>query len=62
MNLTALRNLGNLADAHPVIIVGTREQDPLAFARLPWRPGMLPTGDYSVGGLEEKMNVRSIHA
>jgi hypothetical protein len=30
--LTALRSLGELAGAEPVIIIDTREQDPLPFS------------------------------
>src|ERR1700758_2310291 len=51
-SLPALRSLGELAGAEPVIIVDTREQDPLPFARLKTRGGTLVTGDYSVAGLE----------
>jgi DNA excision repair protein ERCC-4 len=53
MKLPALRSLGELADSSPVLIVDTREQEPLEFTRLPWRPGTLQSGDYSVAGLEE---------
>src|SRR5205823_8432137 len=53
MKLPALRSLGGLADAEPVLIVDTREQDPLEFVHLPSRLGTLATGDYSVAGLEE---------
>jgi DNA excision repair protein ERCC-4 len=52
MNLPALRSLGELADAEPVIVVDTREQLPLPFSRLKTRSGALVTGDYSVAGLE----------
>src|ERR1700758_2110052 len=51
-SLPALRSLGELAGAEPVIIVDTREQDPLPFARLKTRGGTLVAGDYSVAGLE----------
>jgi DNA excision repair protein ERCC-4 len=57
MKLPALRSLGELADHPPVIVIDTREQDPLAFGRLPWRTGTLPTGDYSVAGMEELFSV-----
>ncbi len=49
---SALRSLGKLAVAEPVIIVDTREQDPLPFSRLRTQSGILITGDYSVAGLE----------
>jgi DNA excision repair protein ERCC-4 len=50
--LPALRSLGDLAGAEPVIIIDTREQEPLPFSRLKTRAGSLFTGDYSVAGLE----------
>ena len=51
--LPALRCLGDLADVRPVIVIDTREQDPLPFARLASERGTLQTGDYSAKGLEE---------
>jgi len=50
--LPALRSLGELAGTQPVVIVDSREQDPLPFARLRTQTGALITGDYSVAGLE----------
>jgi DNA excision repair protein ERCC-4 len=50
--LPALRSLGGLAGSKPVILVDTREQDPLPFSRLKTQAGTLVTGDYSVAGLE----------
>jgi DNA excision repair protein ERCC-4 len=50
--LPALRALGDLADSLPCIVVDTREQEPLRFARLPSRTGTLSSGDYSIVGLE----------
>jgi DNA excision repair protein ERCC-4 len=52
LQLPALASLGGLKDAKPVIIVDTREQNPLQFSRLESRPGTLLSGDYSIGGLE----------
>jgi DNA excision repair protein ERCC-4 len=52
LKLPALRGLGTLADHGPVIVIDTREQDPLAFGRLQSIRGTLMTGDYSVCGLE----------
>src|ERR1700757_1958282 len=52
MKIPALRSLGELADAEPMIVVDTREQLPLPFSRLKTRAGALVTGDYSVAGLE----------
>jgi ERCC4-type nuclease len=51
-NLPALRCLGALADVRPTIVVDTREQDPLTFARLASERGTLQTGDYSFRGGE----------
>jgi DNA excision repair protein ERCC-4 len=48
--LPALRDL---TDARPVIVVDTREQDPLIFSRFESVPGTLISGDYSVRGLEQ---------
>jgi len=50
--LPALRSLGDLVGSEPLIIIDTREQDPLPFSRLKTQSGTLITGDYSVAGLE----------
>ena len=50
--LPALASLGDLAGAKPVIVIDTREQEPLVFERLASRVGTLVSGDYSVAGLE----------
>lgn len=50
--LPALKSLGALADARPVIVIDTREQEPLHFARLESVTGTLTSGDYSVRGLQ----------
>ena len=50
--LPALRSLGDLAEARPVIVIDTREQDSLPFGRLTTKAGTLVSGDYSVCGLE----------
>jgi ERCC4-type nuclease len=52
LKLPALRGLGALADHKPVIVIDSREQQPLSFSRLPAIRGTLVTGDYSVVGLE----------
>lgn len=57
LKLPALRGLGTLADHEPVIVIDTREQDPLAFGRLQSIRGTLQTGDYSIRGLEEQFSV-----
>jgi len=51
--LPALRSLSNLAGVRPVIVVDTREQCPLPFARLAVERGTLVSGDYSFRGGEE---------
>ncbi|HMP71780.1 MAG TPA: ERCC4 domain-containing protein [Kiritimatiellia bacterium] len=50
--LPALRSLGDLARAVPVVVIDTREQNPLPIARLPVVRAGLYSGDYSVAGLE----------
>src|SRR5688572_14128726 len=50
---SALRCLGNLADARPVLVIDTREQTPLPFERLATERGTLHTGDYSFKGGED---------
>jgi len=52
-SLPALRSLGELADQAPLIIIDSREQVPLQFTRLESRVATLPSGDYSIAGLEE---------
>ena len=51
--LPALRCLGDLADVRPVIVIDTREQDPLRFTETASEVGTLTTGDYSFRGGEE---------
>ena len=51
--LPALRELGQLADVSPTIVIDTREQTPLCFRRLPSRQGTLQSGDYSIAGCEQ---------
>ncbi|MBN2563135.1 MAG: ERCC4 domain-containing protein [Phycisphaerae bacterium] len=41
----------------PVVIIDTREQDPLTFANLPSERATLDTGDYSILGLERLIAV-----
>jgi ERCC4-type nuclease len=55
--LPALRGLPKPADLRPVIVVDSREQDPLTFTRLQSVRGGLYSGDYSVQGLEESFAV-----
>lgn len=51
--LPAVRSLGSLADVRPVVVIDTREQTPLKFARLASARGALQSGDYSFLGGEE---------
>ncbi|MDP3073591.1 MAG: ERCC4 domain-containing protein [Opitutaceae bacterium] len=51
--LPALKGLGALAGLRPVLVIDTREQTPLAFARLPSVRDTLASGDYSFRGGEE---------
>jgi DNA excision repair protein ERCC-4 len=57
LKLPALKSLGQLCEREPVIVVDTREQDPLSFQRLQTVSGTLSTGDYSVAGLENLFSV-----
>lgn len=49
----ALACLGRLREANPVVIIDTREQEPLLFTRLASERGSLQSGDYSLRGAEE---------
>jgi hypothetical protein len=60
--LPARRSLGELADRAPVIVVDTREQEPLAFERLASVRGTLQTGDYSVAGLQDLFSIEAIES
>lgn len=51
--LPALRSLGKLADVRPLVLVDSREQQPLVFTRLAAERGTLTSGDYSFRGGEE---------
>jgi DNA excision repair protein ERCC-4 len=51
--LPALKSLGDLATAKPLLIIDSREQSPLVFTRFESIRGTLQTGDYSIAGLEE---------
>ncbi len=56
-NYPARKKLAGLSTLRPVIIVDTREQTPLRFARLDAQPGTLQTGDYSFAGGEEHLAI-----
>ncbi len=51
--LPALKGLGRLADVRPVLVVDSREQQPLVFTRLEAIRGTLTSGDYSFSGGEQ---------
>ena len=55
--LPALKHLGELADRLPVIVIDTREQEPLPFTRLPKIRAGLYSGDYSVAGMEALFSI-----
>jgi DNA excision repair protein ERCC-4 len=55
--LPALRVLADMADKLPVVIVDTREQEPLPIRHLPVSVAGLYTGDYSVAGLEDIVSI-----
>jgi len=42
---------------HPVIIIDSREQDPLAFINCPSEDATLATGDYSLKGFENEFTI-----
>jgi hypothetical protein len=52
LSLPALKSLGKLAEAQPVIEIDSREQTPLVFTRLQSVSGAtLPEGDYRIAGV-----------
>lgn len=53
LNFPALRSLGDLADQKALIVIDSREQNPLQFTRLESIRGTLTTGDYSVVGMTD---------
>ena len=55
--LPGLRGLRNLADLRPVIVVDSREVQPLKFERLASVIGTLYSGDYSIFKLEDCFSV-----
>ena len=52
-----LRGLRDLSGLRPVIVIDSREQEPLHFERLQVVPGTLYSGDYSIAGLEDSFAV-----
>jgi DNA excision repair protein ERCC-4 len=48
--LPGLRGLAKLSDLRPVVVIDTREIQPLIFSRLQTVPGTLYAGDYSLAG------------
>lgn len=55
--LPALKQLGKLADLRPVVVVDSREQEPLPISRLEVVRAGLTTGDYSFQGGEDLFSV-----
>jgi hypothetical protein len=53
MNLPALKSLGELSKATPVLLIDRREQRPLIFARLQSIPATLPEGDIGIDGVPD---------
>jgi hypothetical protein len=53
LTLPALRSLGKLADAQPIITIDSREQAPLVFTRLRSVRSTLPEGDYGIAGVTD---------
>jgi hypothetical protein len=52
LTLPALKSLGELAEAQPIIEIDSREQTPLVFNRLQSVSGAtLPEGDYRIAGV-----------
>ena len=51
--LKALKSLGELAEARPVLRRDTREQIGLPFRRLTYRVETLPEGDYMISGISD---------
>lgn len=50
--LPAKKGLSRLAESRPVIVIDSREQEPLRFSRLPVARDTLQSGDYSFRGGE----------
>ena len=55
--LPALKSLGKLADLRPVVIIDSREQDPLPIKRLETVRAGLQSADYSFLGGEHLFGV-----
>jgi ERCC4-type nuclease len=53
LSLSALKSLGELADAQPIIEIDSREQTPLVFTRLRSVRATLPEGDYRIAGVTD---------
>jgi single-strand DNA-binding protein len=51
------KSLGKSTDLQPVIVIDTREQEPLTFSRFRTVTAALQTGDYSILGLESMFAV-----
>lgn len=55
--LPALKHLGDLARRAPVIVIDSREQDPLPIHRLAVIRQGIYSGDYSVAGLQDVFTI-----
>jgi ERCC4-type nuclease len=55
--LPGMRGLARLADSRPVLVIDSREQEPLRFEHLQAVSGTLYSGDYSIRGLEDSFAV-----
>ena len=55
--LPALKRLGSLADLRPVVVIDSREQDPLPISRLATVRAGLQSADYSFLGAEHLFGV-----
>jgi len=53
LQLPALRSLGELREARPVVVIDSREQEKLVFTRLQSTVRTLVTGDYGILGCEQ---------
>lgn len=53
LSLPALKSLGQLAEAQPIIEIDSREQTPLVFTRLQSVRATLSEGDYGIAGVPD---------
>jgi hypothetical protein len=53
LSLPALKSLGELAEATPVLVIDRKEQRPLTFTRLQSIWATLPEGDIAIAGVQD---------